>query len=405
MRCGLLGQSLAHSHSPKIYALLGDYAYSLFEVAPEKLADFLRSGAFDGLNVTIPYKKTVIPFCAALSPQARRLGSVNTLLRREDGSLFGDNTDYDGFAWLLALCGGVRAGEKAIILGSGGVAATVCGVLEDAGAQVVTVSRKGPVRYDDLSLHADASVLINATPVGMYPNNGERLVSLEQFPTLRLVLDLVYNPARTRLLLDAENLGIHCQGGLAMLVAQAVRASELFSGRKLPEGCNNSVLCKLEKDLENIILIGMPGCGKTTVGRLLAQRLGRPFFDADEEIIRRVGCSIEDFFTRYGELAFRQEETEVLKALGKRSGCVIATGGGCVTRAENRDLLRQNGTLVWLKRPLSLLHSEGRPISRREGVEALYRKRRVLYERFCQCTVENCGTPEDAVTQILEVLK
>lgn len=405
MRCGLLGQSLAHSHSPKIHALLGDYTYSLFEVAPERLADFLQSGAFDGLNVTIPYKKAVIPFCAELSPQARRLGSVNTLLRREDGSLFGDNTDYDGFAWLLALCGGVMAGEKAVILGSGGAAATVRGVLEDAGAQVVTVSRKGPVRYDDLPSHKDASVLINATPVGMYPNNADRLVSLRQFPKLRLVLDLIYNPLRTRLLQDAEDLGIPCQGGLAMLVAQAVRASELFTGRKIPEGCNNFVLCKLEKDLTNIILIGMPGCGKTTVGRLLAQRLGRPFFDADEELIRRVGCPIEDFFARFGEPAFRQEETEVLKELGKRSGCVIATGGGCVTRAENRDFLRQNGTLVWLKRPLSLLCADGRPISKLEGVEALYRKRRALYEQFSQFAVENCGTLEDTVRQILEVLK
>lgn len=405
MRCGLLGQSLAHSHSPKIHALLGDYTYSLFEVAPERLADFLQSGAFDGLNVTIPYKKAVIPFCAELSPQARRLGSVNTLLRREDGSLFGDNTDYDGFAWLLALCGGVMAGEKAVILGSGGAAATVRGVLEDAGAQVVTVSRKGPVRYDDLPSHKDASVLINATPVGMYPNNADRLVSLRQFPKLRLVLDLIYNPLRTRLLQDAEDLGIPCQGGLAMLVAQAVRASELFTGRKIPEGCNNFVLCKLEKDLTNIILIGMPGCGKTTVGRLLAQRLGRPFFDADEELIRRVGCPIEDFFARFGEPAFRQEETEVLKELGKRSGCVIATGGGCVTRAENRDFLRQNGTLVWLKRPLSLLCADGRPISKLEGVETLYRKRRALYEQFSQFAVENCGTLEDTVRQILEVLK
>lgn len=405
MRCGLLGQSLAHSHSPKIHALLGDYTYSLFEVAPERLADFLQSGAFDGLNITIPYKKAVIPFCAELSPQARRLGSVNTLLRREDGSLFGDNTDYDGFAWLLSLCGGVIAGEKAVILGSGGAAATVRGVLEDAGAQVVTVSRKGPVRYKDLSSHKDASVLINATPVGMYPNNAERPVSLRQFPKLRLVLDLIYNPLRTRLLQDAEDLGIPCQGGLAMLVAQAVRASELFTGRKLPEGCNNFVLCKLQKDLTNIILIGMPGCGKTTVGRLLAQRLGRPFFDADEELIRRVGCPIEDFFARFGEPAFRQEESEVLKELGKRSGCVIATGGGCVTRAENRDFLRQNGTLVWLKRPLSLLCADGRPISKLEGVEALYRKRRALYEQFSQFAVANCGTPEDTVTQILEVLK
>lgn len=405
MHCGLLGQSLAHSHSPKIHALLGDYTYSLFEVAPDELADFLQSGAFDGLNVTIPYKKAVIPFCAELSPQARRLGSVNTLLRREDGSLFGDNTDYDGFAWLLALCGGVMAGEKAVILGSGGAAATVRGVLEDYGAQVVTVSRKGPVRYDDLPSQKDASVLINATPVGMYPNNAERLVSLEQFPKLRLVLDLIYNPLRTRLLQDAEDLGIPCQGGLAMLVAQAVRASELFTGRKLPEGCNNSILCKLEKDLTNIILIGMPGCGKTTVGRLLAQRLGRPFFDADEELIRRVGCPIEDFFARFGEPAFRHEETEVLKELGKRSGCVIATGGGCVTRAENRDFLRQNGTLVWLKRPLSHLCAGGRPISKLEGVETLYRKRRALYEQFSQFAVANCGTPEDTVRQILEVVK
>lgn len=389
MRCGLLGEHLGHSYSPRIHAMLGNPSYQLFEVAPQALEDFLRNGEFDGINVTIPYKKAVIPYCADLSETAARIGSVNTVVRRPDGTLFGHNTDYDGFSWLLRRNGGIGEGEKAIVLGTGGASLTVQAVLRAHGAEVVTLSRRGESTYATLDRHADAVLLVNATPVGMYPNNGERLVDLEKLPRLRCVLDLIYNPSRTRLLLDAQRLGIACEGGLPMLVAQATAAAELFSREKIPESCNNEILCKLDSEMKNIILIGMPGCGKSTVGRILAKRLKRPFFDADREIIKKIGCSIPEFFATRGESAFRAVETQVLSELGKRSACVIATGGGCVTREENYDLLHQNGTIIWVRRGLSHLSTKGRPVSQSTDLATLYQLRRPLYEQFADRCVEN----------------
>ena len=400
MRCGLLGETLSHSYSPKIHALLGDYSYALFEVAPENLEDFLRQGNFDGLNVTVPYKKAVIPYCAELSEQAKRIGSVNTLLRRADGSLYGDNTDFDGFSWLLQRNGGINHGEKALVLGSGGASLTVQAVLRQQGAQVVVISRTGENNYENIACHQDAVLLVNTTPVGMYPHNLQRLVDLDKLPKLRCVLDLVYNPARTALLLDGEQRGISCEGGLSMLVAQARRAAELFTVKKIPDGCNNEILCKLSKETENIIFIGMPGCGKSTVGRILAKKLGRAFYDADEEIVKLLGCSIPEFFTREGEAAFRKAETQVLAELGKKSGCVIATGGGCVTREENYPLLHQNGRIFWLKRALSELPAEGRPISQNSNMDELFASRAPLYARFADDEAENRGSAEDAAEKI-----
>ena len=345
---GLLGASLRHSYSPRLHALLGDAAYRLFEVAPEGLAAFLTTGDFHGLNVTIPYKKAVLPYCAALSPTARRLGAVNTLVRRENGTLYGDNTDFDGFLWLLRRNFAPRAGELALVLGSGGAGVTVRAALESVGMRTVTVSRQGENNYVNLYRHSDAVLLVNATPVGMYPNNGGCLTDLSRLPSLRCVLDLVYNPEKTALLLEAERLGLAGEDGLPMLVAQARRSAELFRGGTIPPTLSDSILCKLRSEMRNIILIGMPGCGKTTVGRALAEALGRPFFDADEMLERRVGCSCAELLLRAGEEAFRREETAVLAELGKRSGCIIATGGGCVTQEKNYPLLHQNGLLVRL---------------------------------------------------------
>lgn len=401
MRCGLLGEHLTHSYSPQIHALLGEYSYDLFEVAPDALADFLRSDRFDCLNVTIPYKRAVVEFCATLSDAARALGSVNTLVRRPDGSLHGENTDLDGFRWLLERNGGVQPGKKALVLGTGGASQTVQAVLRAAGAEVTVLSRRGEQNYSTLAAHADATLVVNATPVGMYPNNGARLIDLDLLPQCRCVLDLIYNPARTRLLLDAEDRKIRCENGLSMLVAQAKRAAELFTGKMIPDAVCADILRTLEREMHNVILIGMPGCGKTSVGTLLAQRLGRPFFDADAEIERRLGCTIPAFFAREGENAFRAVETQVLAELGKRSGCVIATGGGCVTRPENYELLHQNGTLVWLRRDLSALPVEGRPISRSRALSELYREREPLYRRFADICVEN----DDAEAVVAEKIK
>lgn len=403
MRCGLLGEHLTHSYSPQIHALLGDYSYELFEVAPEKLGEFLQAGEFDGLNVTIPYKRAVIPYCAELSAAAREMGSVNTLLRRPDGTLYGDNTDLDGFRWLLARGGGIRPGEKALVLGTGGASQTVQAVLRAAGAEVAVLSRGGESNYLTLPRHADARLVVNATPVGMYPNNGARLIDLAQLPQCRCVLDLIYNPARTRLLLDAAARGIRCENGLSMLVAQAKRAAELFTGRDIPDAACTDILRRMEAQMHNLILVGMPGSGKTTVGSLLAVSLGRPFYDADGEIEKKLGCSIPAFFAQRGEAAFRAVETEVLAELGKRSGCVIATGGGCVTRGENYDLLHQNGEIIWLRRSLTELPVEGRPVSQSRSLPELYREREPAYRRFADFCVENEAAPEAAVEIIKEL--
>ncbi len=403
MRCGLLGEHLTHSYSPQIHALLGDYSYELFEVAPEKLGEFLQAGEFDGLNVTIPYKRAVIPYCAELSAAAREMGSVNTLLRRPDGTLYGDNTDLDGFRWLLARGGGIRPGEKALVLGTGGASQTVQAVLRAAGAEVAVLSRRGESNYATLPRHADARLVVNATPVGMYPNNGARLIDLAQLPQCRCVLDLIYNPARTRLLLDAAARGIRCENGLSMLVAQAKRAAELFTGRDIPDAACTDILRRMEAQMHNLILVGMPGSGKTTVGSLLAVSLGRPFYDADGEIEKKLGCSIPAFFAQRGEAAFRAVETEVLAELGKRSGCVIATGGGCVTRGENYDLLHQNGEIIWLRRSLTELPVEGRPVSQSRSLPELYREREPAYRRFADFCVENEAAPEAAVEIIKEL--
>ena len=404
MRCGLLGEHLGHSYSPQIHAALADYSYELFAVAPDELDTFLRSDRFDALNVTIPYKRAVLPYCAELSETAKKLGNVNTLVRRKDGTLYGDNTDFDGFSWLLQRNGGIKAGEKALVLGTGGASQTVQCVLREQGAKVVALSRTGENTYDTLANHPDAVLVVNATPVGMYPNNGARLIDLDLLPNCRCVLDLIYNPARTRLLLDAEERGIRCEGGLPMLVAQAKCAAERFTGEAIPDSRCEEILCQLNREMQNIILIGMPGCGKTTVGKLVAQRLHRPFFDADAEIVNRLGCDIPTFFAQEGEAAFRKVESEVLADLGKRSGCVIATGGGCVTREENYASLHQNGVIFWRKRDLSSLPTDGRPISQSTALTDLYETRRPLYECFADHIIDNTPTPAAAAEQIIALL-
>ena len=403
MGYGLLGEHLSHSYSPMIHGELGDYAYDLFEVAPEALDSFMTGGTFDGLNVTIPYKKAVMPYCAELSETARAMGCVNTIVRRPDGTLYGDNTDAAGFAWLLHRNGGIRAGEKALVLGSGGAAGTVCRVLESRGAQVIQISRQGKDNYVNLYEHQDAVLLVNATPVGMYPNNGETLVDLSRLKGLRCVLDLIYNPSRTRLLLDAEALGLKWENGLAMLVAQAGVAAHLFTGAESQESTWEKILCKLKDRMENIILIGMPGCGKSTIGKALAEKLGRPFVDADAEIVKMIG-DIPTYFATHGEDAFRKAETTVLARLGKASGLVLATGGGCITREENYPLLHQNGRIIRIHRDIESLPTEGRPVSQSTDLAELFQKRDPLYTRFADCRVENTGTVERIVEEIMEVL-
>ena len=406
MQCGLLGEKLGHSYSPQIHKELADYDYRLYEKAPDQVEDFVRHGDWHGLNVTIPYKKTVIPFCDELSETAAAIGSVNTLLRRADGTIYGDNTDAYGFETLL---NGTHpdsiAGQKALVLGTGGASVTICAVLRRHGAEVVTISRSGENNYENLDRHADAKLLVNTTPVGMYPKNGVRPVDLAAFPKLKCVLDVVYNPARTALLLQAEKLGIPYAGGLTMLVAQARRSSEIFLGNTLPDGEIPRITKLLSDSMQNIILIGMPGCGKSTVGAILSQRLNRPLLEADAELVKAAGVSIPTIFEAEGEAGFRKRETAILAQLGKQSGTVISTGGGCVTRAENYPLLHQNGTIVWLRRDLDKLAREGRPLSLNADLHDMYAARQPLYQRFADFAVDNTGTPEATAEAILEVLR
>ena len=405
MKCGLLGRKLGHSYSPQIHGLLGDYSYALFEKEPEQLASFLKNGDFTGINVTIPYKKDVIPYLDALSPAAQKIGSVNTIVRRADGSLFGHNSDYFGFVSLVKHSGIAVEGKKVLVLGSGGTSSMVVTALRDLGAAPVVISRSGENNYGNLHLHSDASVIVNATPVGMYPNTGVSPIDLNRFPKLDGVLDVIYNPAKTQLLLDAESLGIPHENGLWMLVAQAKEAAEYFTGKKLPDSCIEKIHGILSRQMKNVVLIGMPGCGKSTIGNLLARKLGRKFVDADEEIIQLAGKSIPEIFAQDGEEIFREWETMALEHLGKQSGLVIATGGGCVTRQRNYPALHQNGSIVWLERDLSLLPTDGRPLSQSNRLEEMYAVRKPMYEAFADVRVANTGSPENTVTEILSKLE
>ena len=400
MQCGLLGRKLGHSYSPQIHRELGSYGYCLYEKEPWELEAFLKSGTFAGLNVTIPYKKDVIPFLDELSPVAKRLGAVNTIVRKPDGSLMGHNTDYFGFRYLVRRSGLTVSGKKVLVLGSGGASNTAVAVLEELGAQVVIISRSGENNYDNLQLHADASVIVNTTPVGMFPNTGVSPVDLGLFPRLEGVLDAIYNPARTKILLDGERRGLIAMNGLWMLVAQAKESAEWFTGKPIADDMISKIHDSLRREMENLVLIGMPGCGKTTVGKLLAQATGKRFIDADQALEERVGRSITDIIPQEGEAAFRVMETETLAELGKQSGLVIATGGGCVTREKNYDSLHQNGTIVWLTRSPDKLPTEGRPLSQAGKLEQMLEKRRPMYQHFADLTVSNDGSAEETLAAI-----
>lgn len=398
---GLIGRSLGHSWSVPIHRSLGCADYELFEREPDELAAFLEDPRLGGINVTIPYKQAVMPWCDVIDPAAAAIGAVNTLVRRSDGRLFAWNTDLTGFQYMARLAGISLTDRKVLILGSGGASLTVRQAAREAGArECLVVSRSGPVTYGDLPKHSDAGILINTTPVGMYPHNGESPVDLSNFPQCRGVLDLIYNPRRTRLLFQAKARGIPWSDGLPMLVAQAVAAEEHFFDRPIPATETERILKKLRRDMTNLVLIGMPGSGKSTVGQLLADLSGREAIETDREIVRRAGRSIPEIFATQGEAAFRAMEREEIRRAGQGSGRIIITGGGVVKDPANYEALAQNGWICHLERALELLPTAGRPISQSTDLAELYAQRQPLYEAFRDAAVDNHGDPAAAAARI-----
>lgn len=402
---GLLGRKLAHSYSPQLHGMLADYEYKLYEVEPECLKDFLENTELKGMNVTMPYKKDVMCYCVGLSDTARRMGCCNTLVKEADG-WHGYNTDYYGFCALAEHAGLSFKGRKVLVLGSGGASGTACRAAEDMGAsEIVVISRSGADNYDNIDRHADAELIVNATPVGMFPHNGQSPVELKSFPKLCGVLDLIYNPTRTAFLLQAEKLGLANADGLYMLSAQAKKSAEIFTGTNIPDSETDKAAAAVRAEMNNIILIGMPGCGKSEIGRRLAKSTGREFVDADLAISESAGRPIPEIFKTDGEEGFRQLETKVLAELGKLSGAVIATGGGCVTRAENYPLLHQNGMIIWLQRDLSKLPIHGRPVSQSNPLDKLYAERKDKYAAFADVAVDNNGAEADTVEAVIKAVR
>ncbi len=401
---GLLGEKLNHSLSREIHAMLGDDNYQLFEVPSKQLNLFMSSGNFDGINVTIPYKRTVMPMLSKTSELSRRVGCVNTVLRRQDnGRLYGYNTDVYGFSYMIDSAGVNVAGKKCLIIGDGGAAASVRASLEDHGAgEIINVTRS---KYAAIpKLFPDAQILVNATPVGMFPENGKAPTTVGGMNRLEAVCDLIYNPLKSALLLDAEENGIKAVNGLSMLVAQAKRARELFTGSQIDDSVIPQIVSAIEEKTRNIIIIGMPGSGKTTVGKALAERLGMHHIDIDEAIIKLYGRSPERIIRREGENAFRRTEHVAAEWAGKQTSSVVSAGGGIVLRADNKNALRQNGIVIMINRDVTSLETCGRPISQNRSIEEIFNERMPLYREWCDLEVDNNGTVEETVDTIVKLI-
>ena len=402
---GLLGEHLPHSFSPQIHLALGNHDYNLFEVAPENLEAFMKKHNFKGINVTIPYKKAVIPYLDVVSPEAQKIGAVNTITVR-DGKLYGDNTDYFGFVYMLEKSGISVKDKKTVVLGGGGASATVQAVLHDFGAkEVIVVDLNTENNYQNLYLHYDGEIIVNTTPVGMYPNNLKSLVNLDDFKNLSGVLDVVYNPLKTKLILDAEERNIPCSAGLSMLVAQAKKAHEIFFDTKIPTTVCEKIENILKKQMCNIVLIGMAGCGKSTIGKVLAEKLNKELVDTDQMIENVENMPIPEIIEKFGEVHFRNCENAAVILAGREKECIIATGGGVVTRVENYNPLKQNGIIVFINRDADLLPTNGRPLSQMHGVKALYEKRMPLYRQFADVEVDGNGTVEEVADRIIKEIE
>ena len=404
MKFGLLGRTLGHSFSPRIHSALGNTNYELFEREPSQLQEFFADPELQGINITIPYKVNALEACDVVDPRAERIGCVNTMVRK-DGKWHGYNTDYDGFVFTLQHAGIDVASKECIILGDGASSATVHVALEDLGAKnIVHLSRKTAPFYSDApNYYETAQIIINCTPIGMYPHNPANLIDITQFSKLEGVVDLIYNPRRTILLLQAEMMEIpHCDG-LPFLVAQGVEAANHFQGESFGTKEIEQILRDMRREKENIILIGMPGVGKTTVGKVLGEEMGRTWVDVDQELEKEIG-DISTYITEQGEAAFREKEAEMIAKLGTQTGLVISTGGGCVTVPKNFAHLRQNGRIYQLTQPIENLSTTGRVLSSGglDRLRELEEIRTPMYESFAQCIVEHKRNAPETVAAILE---
>ena len=404
MKFGLLGRTLVHSFSPRIHSALGNTNYELFEREPSQLQEFFADPELQGINITIPYKVNALEACDVVDPRAERIGCVNTMVRK-DGKWHGYNTDYDGFVFTLQHAGIDVSGKECIILGDGASSATVHVALEDLGAKnIVHLSRKTAPFYGDApNYYETAQIIINCTPIGMYPHNPANLIDITQFSKLEGVVDLIYNPRRTILLLQAEMMEIpHCDG-LPFLVAQGVEAANHFQGESFGTKEIEQILRDMRREKENIILIGMPGVGKTTVGKALGEEMGRTCVDVDHELEKEIG-DISTYITEQGEPAFREKEAEVIAKFGTQTGLIISTGGGCVTVPKNFAHLRQNGRIYQLTQPVENLSTSGRVLSSGgiERLRELEATRTPMYESFAQCIVEHNRNAPETVSAILE---
>lgn len=408
MEYGCIGRKLTHSFSKIIHNKLCDYDYELLELEPQELEKFMTAREFRAINVTIPYKQDVIPYLDKISDRAREIGAVNTIVNKS-GRLYGYNTDFSGMRALADRTGIDFKNKKTVILGSGGTSKTAAAVALSGGAsEVIRVSRTardGCIGYDELySEHSDTQILINTTPCGMYPNLEGAAAELDRLPQVSGVLDAVYNPLRSQLVSRALDSGIPAAGGLYMLVAQAVYAAEKFTGKSFSANDIDRIFCEIMLEKENIVLIGMPGCGKSTLGRRIARMLGREFFDTDELIVKRESMPVTEIFSRGGEKLFRDIETDVIKELSAGSGFVIATGGGAVLRPENVSALKQNGRLCFINRPLEKLPATSdRPLSKdRDKLHALYETRLPIYRSVCDFEIDGSGSIETNMNLILK---
>ena len=404
MKFGLLGRTLGHSFSPRIHSALGNTNYELFEREPSQLQEFFADPELQGINITIPYKVNALEACDVVDPRAERIGCVNTMVRK-DGKWHGYNTDYDGFVFTLKHAGIDVSGKECIILGDGASSATVHVALEDLGAKSIThLSRKTAPFYNDAPNYYEiAQIIINCTPIGMYPHNPASLIDLMQFSKLEGVIDLIYNPRRTILLLQAEMMDVpHCDG-LPFLVAQGVEAANHFQGESFGTKEIEQILRDMRHEKENIILIGMPGVGKTTVGKVLGEKMGRTCVDVDHELEKEIG-DISTYITEQGEPAFREKEAEMIAKFGTETGLVISTGGGCVTVPKNYAHLRQNGRIYQLTQPVENLSTSGRVLSSGgiERLRELEETRTPMYESFAQCIVKHNRNAPETVAAILE---